>query len=410
MRPDNAYQRMDASVVTVAAGKATRLEIIPAGGERFAIRGQIALKAAPVVRIYGVENPAAFARALFIDVLRQEGVQVDANPLATPRVELPERDGYGKLERVALYKSPPFAEVAKVTRRSATTCMPVPCRCCWRPRTANGRWPMGSDSGRNAGQAGRGCEKAIVRRRRAAARGPITSRRGKRWSSYRPWRRGDFHSRALACARHRRHQQIRSLPTARRDAVRRAGLWHDGLNNRTLLTAKGLAGYMTTSRGRRLTFALFVNNVPLPEGVPPNREGGPGNFARYCISTHLNLLRLWRCLSQVVVGLALQARCRVQKNAMVICSWATTPIWARDAHKRSRYAKVRHGTVLGQSTPIDANRAHSNTASNHFVNPRGPLIDSRSALGVNGSFWKHWQSVPWPTTAKRYLELNWAFS
>jgi D-alanyl-D-alanine carboxypeptidase/D-alanyl-D-alanine-endopeptidase (penicillin-binding protein 4) len=50
-------------------------------------------------------------------------------------------------------------------------------------------------------------------------------------------------------------------------------MWHDGLNNRTLLTAKGLAGYMTTSRGRRLTFALFVNNVPLPEGVQPSREG-----------------------------------------------------------------------------------------------------------------------------------------
>jgi D-alanyl-D-alanine carboxypeptidase/D-alanyl-D-alanine-endopeptidase (penicillin-binding protein 4) len=30
---------------------------------------------------------------------------------------------------------------------------------------------------------------------------------------------------------------------------------------------------MTTARGRRLTFAMFVNNVPLPPGVGPTREG-----------------------------------------------------------------------------------------------------------------------------------------
>jgi serine-type D-Ala-D-Ala carboxypeptidase/endopeptidase (penicillin-binding protein 4) len=49
--------------------------------------------------------------------------------------------------------------------------------------------------------------------------------------------------------------------------------WYDLLNGRPLLTSKSLAGVMTTARGRRLTFALFVNNVPLPPGVGPSREG-----------------------------------------------------------------------------------------------------------------------------------------
>jgi len=49
--------------------------------------------------------------------------------------------------------------------------------------------------------------------------------------------------------------------------------WLDLLNNRVLLTSKALAGYLTTARGRRLSFAMFVNNVPLPQGVTPSREG-----------------------------------------------------------------------------------------------------------------------------------------
>jgi D-alanyl-D-alanine carboxypeptidase/D-alanyl-D-alanine-endopeptidase (penicillin-binding protein 4) len=40
-----------------------------------------------------------------------------------------------------------------------------------------------------------------------------------------------------------------------------------------LLTSKALAGTMTTARGRRLIFAMFVNSVPLPRGLTPAREG-----------------------------------------------------------------------------------------------------------------------------------------
>jgi D-alanyl-D-alanine carboxypeptidase len=39
------------------------------------------------------------------------------------------------------------------------------------------------------------------------------------------------------------------------------------------LTSKALVGTMTTARGRPLLLAVFVNRVPLPKGVTPNREG-----------------------------------------------------------------------------------------------------------------------------------------
>src|SRR5262249_45441687 len=50
-------------------------------------------------------------------------------------------------------------------------------------------------------------------------------------------------------------------------------LWHDVMNDRSLLTSKALAGTLTTAKGRELMFAMFVNGVPLPKGVSATREG-----------------------------------------------------------------------------------------------------------------------------------------
>ena len=50
-------------------------------------------------------------------------------------------------------------------------------------------------------------------------------------------------------------------------------LWQDVMNDRALLRSKAAAGTMTTASGRKLVFALFVNDVPLPKGVTSTREG-----------------------------------------------------------------------------------------------------------------------------------------
>jgi D-alanyl-D-alanine carboxypeptidase len=38
----------------------------------------------------------------------------------------------------------------------------------------------------------------------------------------------------------------------------------DPLNRRTIVTGKGLAGYMTTSSGKHLSFAIYGNRIPFP--------------------------------------------------------------------------------------------------------------------------------------------------
>jgi D-alanyl-D-alanine carboxypeptidase/D-alanyl-D-alanine-endopeptidase (penicillin-binding protein 4) len=280
MRPETAYVRMDASVSTVPEGVPTRLEIRAEGGERFSVRGQIALKSRPQVRIYGVEDPAAFARALFIETLRREGVTVSANPLAAARAELPEKETYAKLERVALFKSAPFSEVAKVTLKVShnlyASTLPLLLAAKHGKRTlADGlrlQRQFLADQGVDVstisfggGAGGSGADqvtpKATVQLLRALAKRP------------------DFKLFEAALP-------VLGVDGTLVDAVGRASpargavkaktgtyYWYDVLNGRYLLTSKALAGTITTMRGRRLTFVMFVNNVPLPPGVTPTREG-----------------------------------------------------------------------------------------------------------------------------------------
>jgi D-alanyl-D-alanine carboxypeptidase/D-alanyl-D-alanine-endopeptidase (penicillin-binding protein 4) len=280
MRPETTYVRMDASVITVPEGVPTRIEIRPGKGERFAVRGQIALKSRPRMNIYSIEDPAAFARALFIETLRREGVVVAADALRPPRADLPAKDGYGKLERVAVFRSAPFSEVAKVTLKVShnlyASTLPMLVAAKHGKRTlADGLKlqrqflaDQGLDvstisfgGGAGGSAADQVTPKAAVQLLRALAK------------------RADYKAfEAALPVLGVDGTLVDALPrnSPARGAVKaKTGtyFWRDLLNGRVLLTSKALAGTMTTARGRRLTFAMFINNVPLPPGITPSREG-----------------------------------------------------------------------------------------------------------------------------------------
>lgn len=48
---------------------------------------------------------------------------------------------------------------------------------------------------------------------------------------------------------------------------------YDPLNRRTILTAKGLAGYFTARSGKRIAFAVYVNNLAVKQGDPAEVAG-----------------------------------------------------------------------------------------------------------------------------------------
>ncbi len=114
-RPQTSAVRVDVQVETVRAEDATRVDIESPIEDVVIVHGQIAAESRPLVRIYEVADAASFARSLLIEALRRAGVDVQASPLETnDEDELPDEEDYPGLARVAVLKSPPFSESAKL--------------------------------------------------------------------------------------------------------------------------------------------------------------------------------------------------------------------------------------------------------------------------------------------------------
>jgi D-alanyl-D-alanine carboxypeptidase/D-alanyl-D-alanine-endopeptidase (penicillin-binding protein 4) len=280
MRPENAFVQMDAQVDTVAEESSLRVEVRSTGPHGFAVRGRIPAKARPLVRIYSVEDPAQYARALFIEALRAHGVSVSASSLQPPVAELPDRESYAKLSRVAVFTSPPFSEVVRVTLKVshnlyASTLPLLVAAKNGQKNVADGlrvQRKFLADLGIDvetisfAGGAGGANADAVTPRASAQLLRALA-------------KRSDYHAihaglpilgvdgtlvdavAAESPARGKIHAKTGTLT------------WDDLMNGRSLLTSKALAGTVTTASGRPLIIALYVNGVPLPKGVTSTREG-----------------------------------------------------------------------------------------------------------------------------------------
>jgi D-alanyl-D-alanine carboxypeptidase/D-alanyl-D-alanine-endopeptidase (penicillin-binding protein 4) len=280
MRPETAFVQMDAQVDTVGEGASLRVDIRSAGPHSFVVRGRIPVKAKPLVRIYSVEDPAQYARALFIETLRGHGVGVSASPLQPPVAELPEKDRYDKLDRVAVFTSPPFSEVVKVTLKVshnlyASTLPLLVAAKNGQKTVADGLHrqrkflaDLGVDvdsisfgGGAGGANADAVTPRASVQLLRALAK------------------RSDYQALHAALpilgVDGTLVDAVAADSPARGKVYAKTGTltWDDIMNGRTLLTSKALAGTMTTASGRSLIVALYVNGVPLPKGVTATREG-----------------------------------------------------------------------------------------------------------------------------------------
>jgi D-alanyl-D-alanine carboxypeptidase/D-alanyl-D-alanine-endopeptidase (penicillin-binding protein 4) len=280
MRPETAWVQVDAQVTTVEEGKPTKVEIFGPAPQRCVIRGEIPLKAKPLVRIMLVDDPSAFARALFIEALRREGVAVNASPLVPPQAELPERAGYDGLTRVAKHTSLPFSEVVKVTLKVShnlyASTLPLLVAVKHDKRTLQdglrlqrkylADFGVTVDAISFAGGAGGANADSVTPRAAVQLLQGFAKR-----PEYAALQAGlpvlgvDGTLSDMA--------PPSSLAQGKVRAKTGTLFWYDALNDRALLRSKALAGVMTTAGERPLVFAMFVNDLPLPAGVHPNREG-----------------------------------------------------------------------------------------------------------------------------------------
>ena len=279
LRPETEAVQVDFQVRTVAVGAPAEIKVSGASPGRIVVQGTIPEKSKPLTRIHPVENPAEFARSLFIECLRRAGVDVPASPFKSPSGELPERDGYGRLERAALFQSPPLSEAIKVTLKVshnlyASTLPLVAAKFGERTLKDGLRREglylrlVGIDANSFSFGGGAGGANADSTTPRATVQ--LLSALAKRPE----WPAIEAGLPVLGVDGTLFGMAPPESPAFGRVRAKTGTLWWDDLaNGRAILRSKALAGTMTTAKGRKLLLAMFVNDVPLPPGVQPTREG-----------------------------------------------------------------------------------------------------------------------------------------
>ncbi len=270
-RPKSAALEIDAQIETIPAGAETKIDCRPAGDDRFVLRGRIAADRGRFVYVQEIADPARWARTLFIEALGRAGVSVSASRYdANPEKLLPEQGDNRGLIRIALLKSPPFSEnarlILKVSHNLHASTLPLFVAVKHGKRQlADGlrlehdflkRVGLDADSISFGGGAGGAPADYTTPRMTVALL---------RYMSTRP----DFHAyeRALPVlgVDGTLTDDVTAKSPARAKVRAKTGtlFWENQLNDHFLVTSKALAGYLTAKSGRELVFSFVVTGVDI---------------------------------------------------------------------------------------------------------------------------------------------------
>ena len=114
-RPHTAAWRVRSTLRTTARGSAPSWQATQTGPNEVTVSGTVPAGAGPLLQVFFIPNPAAFARTAFIEALRRTGVSVAGNSIGpNPRHLLPRSRRYPSSRRVALRLSAPLSQIVKV--------------------------------------------------------------------------------------------------------------------------------------------------------------------------------------------------------------------------------------------------------------------------------------------------------
>ncbi len=269
--PETPFVTMEAEVETVEADKPPRLTVRAVGPRRFMVRGRLPMGHKPVVKIYEIEEPASFARALFIAALRHRGVHVDAAAIGhNDNEKLPPRGEVARLPKVAEYTSPPFREYArvilKVSHNLHASTLPLLVAAHHGETTLEAGLKrqgailkgLGVDVATISFGGGAGGSRADL----VTPRATVTLLRA---MAARPESRAYDAALPVLGRDGTLAKAVSSDSPARGHVRAKTGTYtvSNDLLGKTVLAAKALAGYMETASGRPLVMTFFLNNVPL---------------------------------------------------------------------------------------------------------------------------------------------------
>jgi D-alanyl-D-alanine carboxypeptidase/D-alanyl-D-alanine-endopeptidase (penicillin-binding protein 4) len=207
-------------------------------------------------------------------------VAVTASALRPPTAELPERDSYGRLTRVAVHTSPPLSEALKVILKVSHNLYASTLPLLLAVKNGKRTLPEGMRLQGKA-LAGLGVDVGSISLESGAGggNGDRVSPRATVGLLLALAKRPDFPTFKAALpvlgVDGTLHDAVKPDSPARGKVWAKTGTYGDEdlLNGRMLLRSKSLAGVLTTAKGRPLAFAFFVNEVPLARGVGSTREG-----------------------------------------------------------------------------------------------------------------------------------------
>ncbi len=280
-RPVTAGIHIESKVMTVEHGKPLSTTIRDLGHGRISVTGQIPHGHKPLVRVYEVHDAVAHARTLFIESLHRAGVAVDA-PTASNGTShpLPTSAEVKTMPQVAVHVSPPFSESAKlilkVSHNLQASTLPLLVAHRHSERTLSAGLKRQHDFLKRIGvdvdtiSFGGGA---------GGARGDFVTPQATVQLLQAMATRPDFPVYLHALPRLGVDGTLaKNIPhdSPVRDKVqaKTGTLYSDNtMNGTTFMTSKALAGYMTTAKGRHLTFAIFVNNAHIRDGITTKTFG-----------------------------------------------------------------------------------------------------------------------------------------
>jgi len=281
LRPNTDFVQVDVQVETGTKKEGTRITTRHVGPGRWTVRGKVAEGASPQVRICSADDPVGFARALFIETLRREGVEVGASVLRAPTAELPEAQSYGKLPCVAKFRSPPMAEALKVTLKVShnlyASTLPMLLAVKNGKRTLEDGMRL---QGKTLAELGVEVEAVSLESGAGGGDGDKVSPRVTVQLLQAMRKRSDwpvFEAALPILGVDGTLATVVKKDSPARGLVKgKTGTYGDSnlLLGKGHLRAKSLAGVITTAKGKTLVFAVFVNDVGLPRGATAGiREG-----------------------------------------------------------------------------------------------------------------------------------------
>lgn len=279
IRPETGFVRVDAQVRTAESGTPS-VAVGRGGPYEIVVRGHVTAGGKSQVRTAFVKDPTDFARKVLIEALGREGVSVAASLFADPKGELPRTAEYHRLTVVATHRSPKFSElikvVLKVSHNLYASTLPVLCAASKGKRTMSEGLKMeaevlrqlGVDLGSVSFAGGAGGARADATTPRATVRLLEALAGTPEYAAL------DAGFPVLGVDGTLANAVPADSPARGHVRGKTGTLWYDDLlNGRAMLRSKALAGTATTAAGTQVIFAAFVNDVALPPGVKPLREG-----------------------------------------------------------------------------------------------------------------------------------------